>query len=240
VGSFPDGNFENTAKAVSYGWNMGLMYSFNCATRLGLSYRSRVRHRLEGEAVLDLPSPLLTSHGTVALKLTLPDSVNLSAYHHLNPCWDLLASINYTHWSLINVVNLHYSGLITQNIQQASLAVNFKDTYRYSIGANFSPTRYFKLKGGVAYDETPVRNASTRTFRIPDSDRYWVSVGAQYQFNRCLALDVGYSHLFVRKAAARQTQSATLTTGTTLVANVVGDFDLGLDEFGLQLTWTFV
>jgi long-chain fatty acid transport protein len=38
---------------------------------------------------------------------------------------------------------------------------------------------------------------STRTPRIPDNDRYWVSVGATYQVNDWLKANLAYSHVFV-------------------------------------------
>jgi long-chain fatty acid transport protein len=239
-GPFPDGQFENTARDEGYGWNLGALYNLNCGTRLGASYRSRIHHRLKGDATIDLPSPLHTQPGDIRLNLTLPDSLNVSAYHDFNRHWAGLASINYTHWSVINVVTVHYTGLITQSLENASLGINFKDTCRYSLGTNFSPNECFKLKGGVAYDPSPVKSSHTRTYRIPDVDRYWVSVGAQYKISRCLVLDAGYSHFFVPSSRITQTQKTNLSDGATLVASARSHLDLGLDEFGLQLTWIFV
>ena len=55
------------------------------------------------------------------------------------------------------------------------------------------------LRGGVAYDETPVSDAY-RTPRIPDGARTWIAVGGQYRAVRQSAIDFGYAHLFVEDA----------------------------------------
>ena len=36
------------------------------------------------------------------------------------------------------------------------------------------------------------------TVRLPDSDRVWATVGAGYQVNRKLSIDVSYAHIFAK------------------------------------------
>ncbi len=57
--------------------------------------------------------------------------------------------------------------------------LDFDDSWRYSIGANYKLNDRWVLKGGVAYDETPVKGATTRSVRLPDNDRIWVSLGGR-------------------------------------------------------------
>ena len=47
---------------------------------------------------------------------------------------------------------------------------------------------------GIAKDNSPVRN-SHRTFRIPDADRIWMSVGGSYKIDRAQSVDFGYAYL---------------------------------------------
>jgi long-chain fatty acid transport protein len=55
------------------------------------------------------------------------------------------------------------------------------------------------VRAGVAYDNSPARDV-TRTPRIPDSDRYWLSVGASYQVLRNVGADRGlHAHLRRRR-----------------------------------------
>jgi long-chain fatty acid transport protein len=239
-GPFPDGEFKNTTTDIGYGWNAGLLYEFTCATRVGLSYRSRVHHRPKGNASITVPPPLPSLEGNVFSEITFPDSVNFSFYHDFNPEWAALGSVNYTHWSLFDVVTLHYSGPIAEDIQAANLPLSWRDTYRYALAANYSPSCRWKLRTGIAFDKSPVRNAQTRTFRVPDSDRYWIGLGAQYKICDCLLVDAGYTHLFVKKARIDQTQIINLTNGEQLVETGTARIDASVNEVGVQLSWIFI
>lgn len=71
-------------------------------------------------------------------------------------------------------------------------------------GGDFKATDELTLRAGVAYDQTPTRN-STRDPRIPDGDRYFLSLGAGYDIKAIpgLTLDGAYSHQFVQKVNIR-------------------------------------
>jgi long-chain fatty acid transport protein len=73
----------------------------------------------------------------------------------------------------------------------------WEDVMRYSVGANYQYNDRVKLRGGIALDKTPIPNAKLRTPRTPDTDRTWLSVGANYKLNKTSSLDLGYAHLFM-------------------------------------------
>ncbi len=52
------------------------------------------------------------------------------------------------------------------------------------------------MRAGVAYEKSPVPDA-TRTPRVPDNDRIWLSVGASYQVADNIRANLAYSHIFV-------------------------------------------
>jgi long-chain fatty acid transport protein len=86
------------------------------------------------------------------------------------------------------------------------------------------------FRGGFGFDQSPVTN-SNRTARLPDSNRLLLSVGVGYQLGEYMAIDVGYTHIFLPwEATLDQTG-----TGTTLT----GEYESSVDLFGLQLTFTF-
>lgn len=240
-GPYPDGDFRNQLRdrKIVYGWNLGAMYQY-CHTRVGVDYRSRVRHHLTGNANLDLPTPLPSSVGRVRATLDLPETANVSFYQDINCQWALLASLDYTHWSLIDKIILNYSGPISDSIETVSLDLNFQDTFRYALGTHFKPCPKWKLKGGVAYDETPVRSAEDRTLRVPDNNRFWVAFGVQYEISPCFVVDAGYSHLFVRHYTADQNKEINLATGGVLFSQVLADFDSAINIVGIQLTWRII
>ena len=46
----------------------------------------------------------------------------------------------------------------------------------------------------MAFDDSPVP-ADNRTISIPDQDRFWVSAGTTYAFNKDASVDVGVSYM---------------------------------------------
>jgi long-chain fatty acid transport protein len=111
---------------------------------------------------------------------------------------------------------------------------NWDDTWRFSLGASYHVNEQWKLRGGVAFDQTPVPD-QFRTARIPDQDRTWLSIGAQWKPTPALAIDVGYAHLFVKDATINDNQ------GTGVLGNglLQGTYSNSVDIFSLQMAYSF-
>ncbi|MGZ8269331.1 MAG: OmpP1/FadL family transporter, partial [Burkholderiales bacterium] len=105
----------------------------------------------------------------------------------------------------------------------------WKDTWRYSAGANYRINDRMKLRMGVAYDETPT-NDETRTPRLPDQDRTWVAAGLQYRIPRGGVLEIAYAHEFIRDANVNVPLGA---------SNLVGTFENKADILSLQYSLPF-
>jgi len=197
-----------TVKGEDYGWgfNLGAIWQLGEATRIGLAYRSAVEYTLEGDVGFSVAAML---NGPVTAALTLPDSASLSLSHKFDSRWDLLADITWTGWSDFDELRI----LRTSGALVGFTPENWDDSYRYSVGANYRLDDRLTLRGGVAYDETPVSDAF-RTARIPDGDRTWVAFGAQYRLSPRSVVDVGYAHLFVKDASINKTESGVTLTGT--------------------------
>ena len=110
-----------------------------------------------------------------------------------------------------------------------TLAFNWKDTWRFSVGANYRVNDAIKIRMGVAHDETPTNDA-TRTPRLPDQDRTWVAVGLQYRVPRAGVLEIGYAHEFIRDASVNVALGA---------SNLVGKFKSRADILSLQYSHPF-
>lgn len=220
----------------SFGWNIGALYCAPFGTRFGLHYRSRIHHKLEGDAVFrDLPAFLGVGgavNGEGTAKLTIPDTVNFSVVHDFNDCWALLANVIYTHWDLVDVINVNYSGAIGNVLPTSELKLAFKNSYRYALAVNYSPNECWKFRMGLSYDESPVDNSSTRTYRLPDNDRIWLGFGVQYNIHHVVIVDAGYAHIFGRDTSIAQTNVTPNVTTT-----VLGEADVSGNVFGLQISW---
>ena len=92
------------------------------------------------------------------------------------------------------------------------------------------------LRGGLAYDETPVPSAERRTARIPGNDRTWLSLGGTYRIDQSFTVDVGYSHLFIDETPINNTLESSIPT---LNATLNGTYDSSVDILSAQLRWNY-
>lgn len=215
-----------TVKGDDFGWgfNLGALWQLNPATRIGLAYRSEVDQKLDGNVAGVSPSPI-----PATASVTLPDSASLSVLYKLNNQLELLADITWTGWSDFDELRvLRKSDGSTFG---TATEENWKDSYRYSVGANYRMNDKLTVRGGVAYDETPVSNDIYRTVRIPDQSRTWLAVGAQYRLSDKSSLDFGYAHLFVKDARIPNRNES------GVVLN--GKYEASVDILSAQLTHNF-
>jgi long-chain fatty acid transport protein len=95
------------------------------------------------------------------------------------------------------------------------------------------------LRGGVAFDETPIPNASLRTPRIADEDRIWVAVGATYAVSDHLSFDLGYTHLFVDDPEIDYVSNFPNTPHAGDSSLLRGQYDASVDIISAQVNVAF-
>jgi long-chain fatty acid transport protein len=91
----------------------------------------------------------------------------------------------------------------------------------------------------LAYDQSPVTNASDRTPRLPDADRTWYAVGAGWKASPSLKFDFGYVYIKVAEAQVRKTASATPPNENISRGNLSVDYTGTIQVLSAQATWTF-
>ena len=195
-----DGRATVKGDDISVGWQLGAVWEPQAGTRVGLAFRSAIFHELDGDARFQgAPGPLAASNTfrntDARAKLTTPESFSFGVAQRLGERWTLLSDVSWTNWSRFRELRGEFeSGRVPIVTDQ-----RWRDTWAFSLGAEYRATDALRLRAGGAYDRTPVPN-STRTPRIPDSDRYWLSVGASYQIMRSLELTAAYTHVFAEDA----------------------------------------
>lgn len=217
-----------TVKGDDFGWgfNLGALWQVGENTRVGIAYRSEVDYTLEGDVDFSVDT---TRNGPVTATTTLPDSGSLSVFHKLSSRWDLLADVTWTGWSDFEELRI-----LRNNGTLLSLTTeNWDDSFRYSVGANYHLNDKLTLRGGVAFDETPVSFVH-RTARIPDQDRTWIAIGAQYRLSGKSAIDFGYTHLFVKDARIERGEPENLPSVT-----LSGSYKGSVDILSAQYTHSF-
>jgi long-chain fatty acid transport protein len=224
---------------VAAGFNLGALYQFDDNTRVGIDYRSRITHTINGTRSVFVP-PVLSAvspataaqlrfllNTPVSTDITLPDSVTLGFYRQIDPQWAVMADVQWTHWSLIRNVSI----VPSNGTPVMSLPQNWRNTWFAAIGANYRVTDKLLLQAGFAYDESPVTDRN-RTTRIPDSDRYDLAVGATYSVLPNVNLQAAYVHAFFSGGSINN--SAVPSAGL-----ISGSYSTSADAFSLGATVKF-
>ena len=215
----------------SWGWNVGALFSVSPSTKVGLSYRSAIKHNTQGTLYINN-----AWNADAKASLELPSTTILSITHQLSDKWQMLGDVSRTGWSSIPKVDIMDATTGSAEPRQ-TLDTDFKDAWRIALGANYKYDDAWKLKFGVAYDETPVKRASTRLVSMPDNDRVWLSIGAQWAPNKTSALDVGLSYIFIKDSKIDNNQGV----GATLESRgrVTGDYSGNIWILGAQYSMSF-
>lgn len=215
-----------------FGYNLGAIYQATADTRVGLAYRSKVEQHLDGDAKFRRPPPIpnagAAADGDVTADVSLPASLSLSTFSHLNDKWELMGDVTWTRWSQFERLAVYRnSGVLLTETPE-----NWENTLRYSIGVNYLHSDAIKLRAGLAYDEEAIKD-EFRTARIPGNDRKWVSLGASYVMSPTSKFDVGYTHLFISDASIDDNQIA---KGN---GRVRGEYEGSVDILSFQVTHNF-
>lgn len=183
---------------VAFGWGLGAMWEPTEETRVGLNYRSRIVHKLEGDitfsGTLAGVLPALTNANASA-GLTTPDILSAGIVHDLNDQWSVMGEVAWTNWSLFNRLTVvDDAGTVRQNVDES-----WDDTMFFAVGTEYKHSPEWTFRGGLAYDQSAT-DTEHRTFRIPETDRIWTSLGASYNLNPSTSIDMNYTYIHAMSA----------------------------------------
>lgn len=232
----------------AWGWDIGGIWDITPDMRVGVHYRSSLKYTIGGNASFTNPAlpplgPLAPIGASLAAavnagalynsgitsKIEVPSFTNVSYFGHVAPKWDVMADIQFTNWSTIKDLTF----VRTNGITLQSTPENFKDVWRFSVGASYYLDNQWKFRGGLAYDQSPVQNAE-RTPRLPDASRTWLSIGAQYTLNPNLKFDGGFTYIWGGSPSISQNAGSTAQNGL-----LSGDYKPSVTIFGVSGTYTF-
>ena len=199
--------------------------------------------RRDSEAAVDERGAL---GGRIQARITLPEIATLSLGRALNNQWDLMASLTWVNWRLLDEVRLENSDRssrggsdITESgddVRRRDLVqpLEFESTLRYGLGVRYQFSDHLSLRAGASYDESPLSNPEFRTPRGPDNDRLIAGLGLSYAVSRQLGMDLAYARIHIRssRTEARENPSGTLHRAS-------GSARGHIDNLGVQLNYRF-
>lgn len=203
--------------AWGFGWNAGLLYEFDEGNRVSFTYRSKIKVKFkDGEFQSDLktiPLPngssiIGTEGGTIKgkLDLNLPEIWEFAAYHRVAPKWAVHYNFAYTSWSAFEELRATRKSDGQQLFKKEE---GFRDAWRVALGTTYYHDDNWTFRTGIAFDDSPVP-ADKRSISIPDQDRFWLSAGATYAFNKDMSVDVGLAYMHGKKVTIKEKLSEDL------------------------------
>lgn len=250
------GHGKVEADSWDWGFNLGVMISPTDKLRFGLAYRSAIEHDADGTTKLSGMNTQIPPVGgmlgalegqTFGMSTTIktPDTVMLTGTWEATDQLRLSGLIRWANWS--NFKELNIENDVPNYILSTAKPIGFdkkltnldvvndwQDTWLFSVGADYKINSAFTIRGGIAYETSPIDDQSTRMAVIPDTDRVWLSLGASWHATKDLQFDVGATYLM--GVGDTDLYSATKEDGGTKV----GKYD-SLDAYliGAQMQYRF-
>jgi long-chain fatty acid transport protein len=218
-----DGQVDNKGSSVGYGYNLGALAEIVPGTRVGIAYRSGIdQHVSGGRQSFVVPAsartllalggtPFALTGSTIDTTLRLPGRLTFGLKQALTPDLDLLLDATLTFWNVFD----HTSVTARDASTGASVVIQqgYRNAWRFAAGLEWRMRPEWTLRGGVAYDQTPIPSSAVQA-ALPDADRVYLSAGASYQLGPAWSVDAGYSHVFyVRDVAINRTSNGNTLSG---------------------------
>ncbi|MBE9553115.1 MAG: TonB-dependent receptor, partial [Proteobacteria bacterium] len=216
---------EVTGDDWGYGVTLGILAELSDSTRLGLGYRSQIKHTLEGD---------FTVAGgfvdTVSADLTTPDQVTAGFYHDISEQFAIMGEVGWTGWNSFDEIRIVGDTIGTVSVTPE----DWDNSWFYGLGATWRANEKLTLRSGIAFDQSPVPD-NRRTPRIPDEDRTWVSLGLNYSLSPAISIDAGYTHIFVSDPVVNLAAGYTTPAAPALTAT----YEASVDIVALSATFRF-
>ena len=232
-----DGHAEIEGDDTGLGWLVGVNFRPTERFAVGLSYQSEIDYELEGTADWEVPGDVRTifnsapttaalfNDGSVKADLTTPSTLAVTARYDFTDRFAMMANWTETGWSSLREVRVRFDNGDPDSVEP----FEWEDTQFMSIGAEYQLNDAWKLRGGVAYDETPT-SIEHRTPRLPDANRNWYSLGASWKVSDAMDVDFAYTRLEPKDP------EVDVTSGGSTIA---GPYDGDANLFGVSAQYRF-
>jgi long-chain fatty acid transport protein len=225
----PDASLRFKAHDWAFGFNLGVLADFG-DTRVGLTYRSGVDHKIEGNLNFTGASPLLgLVSGPANAKAHLPSTTTLSLTHQLDPDLSLSADIQFTHWSVFQDVTIQSANPPLANIE------HYRDAWMIGVGGRYRLDEDWSLMAGVALDQSPV-TSRYRAVTLPDSDRILLGMGAEVRLSDSMTMEGAYAYA-APLVSPNMNVSVNNTDPLTHAVRLSGTYDVHVNILALSFRY---
>jgi len=233
-----DGTADIKGHDTSIGWDLGLLFRPTPNTNIGLNYRAKIDHTLNGHATFGVPTSVqfasggliggtVFTNGPISATVATPSVLTFSVSQKFSDTFTLSADIERTGWNSLQGLTVKFA-----NPAQPPSSELFKwnSTMEYALGMDWKFAPEWTLRAGIAHDETPTNN-TYRDPRLPDNNRTLYSLGLGWTPNDNVSWNIGYSHIAIDTPTVNDISA----TGSTLV----GKYSANANLFGVSGTFSF-
>lgn len=198
-----DGQINLKLDNFAYGFNLGVLLTPYQSTRIGIAYRSRIKHDLHGSTTF----LRITEEPSTSTQMIMPHNVILSLAQDLSCQFTLLAELGYANWSSMQNTILHVDRF------SATTPRHWNNTYRAGLGGQYKATADLTLQAGASYDSSPT-DTSHRLPDMPMDRQIRVGAGVLYHLIKPVTLGVSYEYWNLGKAAINNVSSNGVLAGS--------------------------
>jgi long-chain fatty acid transport protein len=206
-------------------------------TRLGVAYRSEIQHTLDGDvdftgdaagiATFIRGATGAFTDSDASLSVNTPASLSFGIHQDVTERWAVMAEAQWTNWSVFDQLTVKFDNPAQpDNVTEEE----WQDSWFFALGSTWKASDAWTLRGGIAFDQSPVDD-QYRTPRIPDENRYWLSLGAGWRPAPWLDLDAAFTYILVSDS---QVDLTTADKGGTFRGDLEADYDSDIILLGLS------
>ncbi len=218
------------------GATLAAMFKATDEVTLGVNYRSAVRISYDGvihfsDDVNGTPFQYRMIDQDIETGMTVPHTINAGVGYQLNDALWLGMDVNYMTWRTYDQLEVQFTqqspeGDIGEVDPSLVIDADWSDAVAIRLGGQYELIPGLKVRGGFAYDMTPVPDATVGP-SLPDNDRLVFATGLGYtQLGTGIRADLGY-------------QFVTLPTREIRNGTVDGDYQMSSHVLGVNVGYGF-
>lgn len=197
-----DSRMKLAGDGWSFGFTAGAVYRPFEGTTFGIGYRSKMDQDVSMKAKLSrVPAAMSAALGkgyfkdAADLTMNMPQNVNFGVQQVITDKLTLMADICWTDWSSMKELEVKFGRGTTPMGQKSVTQMKWHDSWRFSLGGEYYLNEKWTLRAGTCFDERTVTKHENKSPMMPDSNRYWMTLGFSYQWSPQLRFDFAWNHI---------------------------------------------
>ncbi len=204
---------------VRLGFNLGAMFDVTDQITVGVSYRSKVKMKVnEGTAEMQYANkteldglfatvnPILMAmlqkpvgvppldQGTFKAELPLPSNFNVGITYKPNDRWLVSGEVQFVGWSAYKQLDVEFWPREVLGDYDISAVKEYQNTRIYRLGTQFAATDRFDLRLGAYFDESPVKEDYLNP-ETPSMNKLGLSAGFSFRPVNSFSVDLALSYV---------------------------------------------